>query len=133
MAVDLAMDFVAGDLMIGPSNDIDRATGTTLIDQRIRVRLLIVQGEWTLDPSGGSLGSRLREALRLPLFRAEQEVPMLAQEALDPMNDITVTNVTAAPVDDDSSALALTVFYQVIDDVEQTDPQLLSTTVTIQG
>lgn len=131
MAVDLAFDFVKGDLKIAPNKDLDRVTGSALTNQRIRTRLLIVQGQWLLDPSGGTLGSRLNEALRMPLYRAESEVPLLVHEALEPMDDIDVTNVTCETDADDSKALVIAVYYRVLDESDQTDPTQFSTSVTI--
>jgi hypothetical protein len=133
MAVDLAFDFKVGDLAIAPNKDLDRKTGSDLVEQRIRVRLKIIQGSWLLDPTGGSLGSRLIDALRLPMFRAVTEIPLIVQEALEPMDDINVTNVVAAPNEDDSSSVDLTIYYSILDDSGQTTEEQLTTSVTIAG
>jgi hypothetical protein len=131
MAVDLALDFATGDLAIAPNKDLDRVTGSSLNDQRIRVRLLVIQGEWVLDPTGGTLGSRLREALRMPIFRAQTEVPLLVHEALEPMGDINVTDVTCEPDPTNNSGLVITVYYRVLDESDATDSQQFSTSLTI--
>jgi hypothetical protein len=133
MAVDLAFNFKVGDLAVAPNKDLDRKTGADLVEQRIRVRLKIVQGSWLLDPTGGSLGSRLVDALRLPMFRAETEIPLIVQEALEPMDDISVTNVVATPNKDDSSSVDLTIYYSILDDSGQTTEEQLTTSVTIAG
>lgn len=133
MPVDLAFDFKGGDLAVAPNKDLDRKTGSDLVEQRIRVRLKIVQGTWLLDPTGGSLGSRLVDALRLPMFRATTEIPLIVQEALEPMTDISVTNVIAAPDEDDSSSIDITIFYAILDDSGQTTAEQMSTSVTIEG
>jgi phage gp46-like protein len=93
MASDLAIDFNTGDLILSPHHDVARRVGVDTVQQRIRVRLRVRQGEWPLDPTGGSLGSRLFEALRYPQWRAESEVPLIVREALAPMDDIIVDDV----------------------------------------
>jgi hypothetical protein len=133
MAVDLAFDFKKGDLAIAPNKDIDRKTGISLIEQRIRVRLKIVQGQWLLDPSGGSLGSRLIDALRLPMFRAQDEIPLLVHEALQPMTDITVTRVQVDQDETNSKAIDITIYYQILDDSGGTTTEELTTTITLAG
>lgn len=133
MPIDIAYDFSAGDIVIAPNKDVDRRTGLSLIDQRIRMRLKIFQGSWLYDPTGGTLGSRLSEATRMPIFRAIQEVPLLVREALQPMDDIDVTNVTCEADPLDSSAVELTVFFNLLDESGQTTLEDLSTTVTIAG
>jgi hypothetical protein len=133
MPVDLAFDFVTGDLAIAPNNDLDRKTGADLVDQRIRTRLKIQQGTWLLDPTGGTLGSRLVDALRLPLDRALTEIPLMVDEALEPMSDINVTSVDVVPDPDDSSAVTMTIYYIILDDSGQTTEEQLTTSVTIAG
>lgn len=133
MPVDLAFDFKVGDLAIAPNKDLDRKTGADLVEQRIRVRLKIIQGSWLLDPTGGSLGSRLTDALRLPMFRATTEIPLMVQEALEPMDDISVTNVVVEPDEDDSSSVSLTIYYSILDDSGLTTSEELTTSLTIAG
>lgn len=131
MAVDLAIDYNSGDLLVAPNKDIATRTGASTVEQRIRVRLRVIQGEWILDPTGGTLGSRLREAMRLPVFRAVQEVPLLVREALLPMTDIDVTDVECVSDDTDSTAVAITIIYSTLDDTGQTNLEGLSTTLTL--
>lgn len=97
MPVDLAIDLNSGDLLIAPNNDAEIRSGQDLVNQRIRVRLKIWRGQWTLDPTNGTLGSGLRDALRLPMNMALQAIPLLVREALTPMEDILVTDVEATP------------------------------------
>jgi hypothetical protein len=133
MPIDLKFDFAKGDLAIAPNKDIDRAIGSGLVEQRIKVRLMIVQGEWVDDPTGGQIGSRLRDALRMPLFRAEAEIPLLVNEALDPMTDILVSNVIVTPNATDNSALDITIIYSTVDDTGASTQEDLSTTITLAG
>lgn len=133
MPVDLAFDFKVGDLAVAPNKDLDRKTGADLVEQRIRVRLKIIQGSWLLDPTGGSLGSRLVDALRLPMFRATTEIPLMVQEALEPMDDISVTNVVVTPDEDDSSSVSLAIYYTILDDSGLTTSEELTTSLTIAG
>jgi hypothetical protein len=100
MAWDLAIDYNTGDLKVAPNEDFQARTGPATIDQRIRVRLRIEQGEWALDPSGGQLGSRLSEVLRLPNWRAMTELELVVKEALASMDDIDVQNVIVTKTDE---------------------------------
>lgn len=133
MAVDIAIDGQTGDLRIAPNRDVDLRSGIGTVEQRIRVRLRIYQGEWMLDPTGGSLGSRLREAARLPLWRSKQEVPLLVREALAPMTDINVVDVTADLSPDDNKSIDTVIYYTMRDDSAESNNPVLTTTLTIQG
>lgn len=134
MAVDLAIDFGTGDLKIAPSKDLDRATGQTEVDQRIRVRLKIIQGQWTLDPTGGTLGSRLIDAIRQPMFRALEEVPLLVTEALQPMDDINLMRVDATQDENDAKAINIVIYYQIKDSGDETtQEEELTTSITLAG
>jgi len=93
MAFDLAIDYNSGDLILSPHIDIERRVGIDTVQQRVRVRLRIHQGEWPLDFTGGTLGSRLFEALRYPQWRAQSEIGLIVREALAPMDDIIVNDV----------------------------------------
>lgn len=129
MAVELALDFGTRDLVIAPNKDLDIRTGQSTVDQRIRVRLWIIQGEWTLDPTGNRLGSRLRDALRLPSWRAVQEVPLIVREALEDMDDIRVMDVQCEISPDTRKLLDMTIYYSMEDQPEE----ILSTIVTVEG
>lgn len=133
MAVDLAIDFKSGDLVVAPNKDIALRDGKALIDQRIRIRLKVIAGEWALDPTG-SLGSHLQDSLRTPVWRSVTEVPLIVREALAPMEDINVVSVIAEPTEDDSSGVSVTINYTIFDpDVsgEDTEANVLSTTVDV--
>ncbi len=94
MAYDIAIDLATGDFIFSPSNDIAGVQGDQLLIQRVHVRLMIERGSFPYDPSDGLLGSRLRTLLRVPTQRALREAQLMIEEALAPMTDITVTNVS---------------------------------------
>lgn len=129
MAVDLAFDFFRHDLVLSPNQDIEIVSGQATVDQRIRARLFIEQGEWILDPTDGQLGSHIKDAFRMSLEQALQTIPMLVKECLAPMPDIEVDEILCAINEDDPSAIDLTVLYRMIDQ----DSDLLSINVTVTG
>lgn len=132
MALDLALD-KRGDLRIAPNSDLEVVTGQATVDQRIRVRLLIEAGEWELDPTNGTLGSRLRDALRLPVWRAQQEIPLMVREALEPMDDISIHDVIAEVDTLDPNGINLTITYSMIENDGTAAADNLTTTLTIGG
>lgn len=132
MATDLAQDSNSGDLLFAPNLDLERRVGQSTIDQRIRIRLRIHQGEWDIDPTGGQLGSTLSETVRLPIDRALQEIPLVVKEALLPMEDILVQQVIATPNEDDPRAIDMTILYQVHDD-GSSEAETQTTTLTLVG
>jgi hypothetical protein len=128
LAVDLAIDYNTGDLLRASNKDIELRTGQPTVDQRIRVRLRAVAGEWPFD---ATLGSRLQEAMRYPMWRALQEVPLIVREALAPMTDITLQDVLAEPNADKSSSIDVTILYAI----NQQDSQagdILTTILTVE-
>lgn len=133
MATDLALDYNTGDLVISPTGDLDLRTGTKTIDQRIRVRLRIIQGAWAFDPSNGTLGSRIREMYRMPTWRAASELGLVIREALEPMEDIAVQSVDVAQDADDERKLHLQITYIPIEDGDNADEQTVETTVLTNG
>lgn len=133
MALDLGIDYNSGDLLIAPNNDIDLRYGPQTIEQRIRVRLMIRKGEWALDPTGGTLGSRLVDAMRLPVWRSVPQVAQMVKDALAPMTDITVTNVDVQVDEDNPDALNIVVTYSMIEQGGAMSDLVLSTSLTIQG
>jgi len=134
VATDIAVDFGRRDLVVSPSRDWDIVTGQASCDQRIRIRLLMTQGEWQLDPTGGRLGSRLKDMFRLPIERALVEVPLVVREALADMADIQVVDVQCVTNEDNSRAIDITILYMMNEaGAEDIEADVLSTTVTVSG
>lgn len=134
MSLDLAIDFNTGDLLIAPNKDIERRIGEATIEQRIRVRLRIYQGEWELDPTGGQLGSRLHDVARLPAWRAAQEAGLVIREALEPMDDIRVQDVQVNVDDKNERILDVAISYAHVDPNGQLGGTLeLTTSITAGG
>jgi len=134
VATDIAVDFGRRDLVVSPSRDWDIVTGQASCDQRIRIRLLMTQGEWQLDPTAGRLGSRLKDMFRLPIERALVEVPLVVREALADMADIQVVDVQCVANEDNSRAIDITILYMMNEaGAEDIEADVLSTTVTVSG
>lgn len=112
MAQDLAIDYNTGDLIVAPTKDLDLRTGQGTIEQRIRVRLKVWHGEWDINPS---LGSRLYDIIRMPNWRAVNEVELAVREALEPMDDIDIQNVSVGLDEDDVRVVSLTITYSTLD------------------
>lgn len=133
MAFDLAIDYNSGDLLVASNKDLDVRSGKSVIEQRMRVRLRIHQGEWILDDTGGTLGSTLHDAQRMPVYRAIGEIPLMIEEALHSMDDISVQNVLVAQNPDDSRTVDTTIYYLVLAEGEDADLQSLTFTSTVAG
>lgn len=109
MAFDLAIA-PNGDLILSAARDLQGATGIAIVEQRIRIRLRLNRGTWIYDPSG-RLGSNLQELFGLePEIAAARVVP-LVREALLPVTEIEVTDVTATP---GSKDITVVVYYQLV-------------------
>jgi hypothetical protein len=133
MAVDLAIDFNSGDLLISPNNGIEIRTGQATVDQRIRVRLKVFSGTWELDPTGTLLGSRLSDAKRLPMWRAIGEVGLMVREALEPMEDIEVQDVIVDENPEDAKTVDFTVIYRMVDETQAEADRTFTDSLTIEG
>ena len=135
MPTDLAVDYNTGDLKIAPSNDIGLRTGTEVLEQRIRARLRVYAGEWPLDPSGGLLGSHLRDITRQPTWRAVTDVERVVREALAPMDDVHVRSVNAQIDPKDERRIVIDLTYSVVEPTGETSDTAtsLSTSLTITG
>lgn len=134
MAIDLAINTNTGDLRIAPNKDFERVVGEATVKQRILVRLRIYQGEWSLDPTGGSLGSRLHEVVRLPIWRAEQEAGLVIREAIEPMEDVRVHDVQVSISGDTKKKLEVVITYAHIEPSGQSGDNVdLSTTLFLAG
>lgn len=129
MTTDLAIDYNTGDLIVSPTNSIDVRTGLGTVEQRMRVRLRVWHGEWDIDPS---LGSRLREVMRMPNWRATSEVELSIREALEPMDDVTVQHVTVTQDPDDARKINVGITYVVNDATDEAvDPLTLTTSLRV--
>jgi hypothetical protein len=133
LAVDLAIDFNTGDLLIAPNNGIEIRTGQATVDQRMRVRLKVFAGSWELDPTGTLLGSRLHEAKRLPIWRAIGEVGLMVREALEPMEDVDVQDVIVEQNPLDAKSIDFTVVYAMVGDDDTTVDRTFTDSLTIEG
>ena len=134
MAFDLAIDYNTGDFKVAPNKDLERRIGESTVEQRIRVRLRIFQGEWALDPTGGQLGSRLHDMSRLPNWRAQQETGLVIQEALEPMDDIKVQDVKVTVNAKDQRVLDVVIAYAHVEPSgQQGDTVELTTSITLGG
>lgn len=134
MSTDLAIDRLTGDLLVAPNNDLLLLTGIGVVEQRMRVRLKIHQGDWEFDPTGGSLGSRLTDLLRLPPIRALGELPLVVKEALAPMTDIRVIDVNAELNAEHATQIDFSVVYVVVDSQGvESDEQILEDFLAVTG
>ena len=122
MPWDLALDGETGDLLFSPTHDLLGATGDGLTNQRILLRCRIPRGAWQYDEEG-TLGSRLAAISRAPSARQLAEAPSLVQEALEPMDDISVGDVQVST--DENNRLVVSVNYVTVDPVEGEDAQVI--------
>lgn len=131
MSFDLAIDYNTGDLLQAPNHDIQGRTGPDVYEQRIRIRLKIQRGTWLLDPTDGELGSRLLELARVSTPRALAEIEQYVREALEPMTDITVRDVTVQLDPENSRGVQLQISYQPQVDSDPDVDTLQSVSLTI--
>lgn len=90
---DLALDLQTGDLVFNANLDLASVVDYNVITQRIHTRLFIERGGYIYDDSG-RLGSRLGTiGLRLPMDKSHEILPGLVREALEPMDDIIITEI----------------------------------------
>jgi len=116
LAYDIAVDFKrGGDLVFTPNLDFQGMRGEQVVAQRIMLRLMVERG-WDGDTSD-ALGSRLKDALHLPRDRALRELRLYIEEALAPMDDISIINVSVESENVRSVTVVIT--YAVIEPGEQ--------------
>lgn len=96
-----------GDLIISGHQDLLGRSGTDLLEQRIRLRLMIHRGSWALD-NQKTLGSNLYRLVGMTPTDAAQAAPALVREALRSMSEIVVDDVHVAATDTD---ITLVIFY----------------------
>lgn len=108
---DFAIDINTGDWVFSGNRDIQGVQGNQVVAQRIHTRLSIVRGTWHLDPTNGSLGSRLETLFRIPRQRALLEARLMVEEAVASMDDVNLTNVTIE--EEGLGGLRLKIDYEV--------------------
>ena len=134
MSWDLALG-PTNDLILSPSGDFLGVQGINLIEQRIRLRLKIRRGSWVYD-TDGTLGSRIDSLLSKTSQQAISEVGAFVHEALDSMDDISVTNIEVEPSDNGRTMVLLVGFVQNVDPdaapFVPVDEQINETTIQFQ-
>lgn len=125
--MDIAIDFVSGDLKLTANRDFAAMSGPDEIVQRIHLRLMIDQGTWLEDPTDGQLGSRLRSLLGMSASRIMGEAPILIKEALAPMTDIVVEDVEMELSADERTVAAHITYH----DIEGPNETEVDTTQTL--
>jgi phage gp46-like protein len=112
---DIELDKPTGDWKFSPNLDIKSVkSDEDVVGQRIWTRLRIGRG-WINDPTDGLLGSRLRSlGTRIPRNRALIEIPLYIEEALAPMPDVRILDITLSELPDDQSVWAH-ISYSVTD------------------
>lgn len=120
MSWDLEIHSRSGDLIWTGSRDLLEISGERLDQQRIGVRLRIMEGSFHYDEEG-ALGSRLHQSLRWSLERAQAEIPRMVTEALEPMDDIKVANVEIAVSEEDPRQIGIVISYVKL--LSTTDPE----------
>jgi hypothetical protein len=81
-----------GDLIISGHRDLLGRSGTDLLEQRMRLRMLVHRGTWTLDRTK-TFGSNLRRLIGMSPVQAAQAAPAYVREALRGMDEIIVDDV----------------------------------------
>lgn len=117
---DVALDGETGDIIFGPGRDLLGSSGPELNLQRILTRCKIVRGSFVYDPDD-TLGSRLNEISRYTTDRQVREAPPLVMEALEPMDDISVSSVEAE-ITEDNRLLIIVQYQPVVSDDEAEIP-----------
>lgn len=128
MPYDLALS-EHGDLVIAGNRDLAGISGTDLIEQRMRLRLKIRRGSWLYDDEG-DLGSNLEQVTNSEPERAEQSIQNYVQQALEPMEEISVVSITTDYTD---LNLTLSVQYQLTDIEGEAEGEIQELEITLQG
>jgi len=118
-----------GDLVIAGNRDLAGISGTDLIEQRMRLRLKIRRGSWLYDDEG-DLGSNLEQVTNSEPERAEQSIQNYVQQALEPMEEISVVSITTDYTD---LNLTLSVQYQLTDIEGEAEGEIQELEITLQG
>lgn len=119
MSFDLQLDLSTGDLVWNSIRDLAGVEAENLIQQRIHTRLVIVRGSFIYDRTG-TLGSRLTTMLASGVPQTDSSLKMLIQEALQPMDDINITDIEVFTYNDgsgvvtDPTVIAASISYDVV-------------------
>lgn len=96
-----------GDLIISGHRDLMGRSGTDLLEQRMKIRMLAQRGAWALDRNK-TFGSNLRRLIGMAPEVAAQSAPALVREALRGMDEIVVDEVQVTYTSND---ITVVVFY----------------------
>lgn len=127
MAYDLALS-EHGDLIISGNRDLGAVSGTDLIEQRIRIRLMIRKGSWVYDPDG-NLGSQLELAINQEPDRAQASMLDYVRNALQPMDEIIVQDVVTQYAD---HSIILVVMYQLVGEDGEAEGDVQQLEISLQ-
>jgi hypothetical protein len=110
MAFDLALNPATGDLVFSGNRDIQGISGPNQVAQRIHIRLMVRAGEWIYDKDK-SLGSYLPGTLQHARERVLNELPLLIEQALSPMTDVTIQEVEIEPPAPEDTKVRVHIYY----------------------
>lgn len=132
MAYDLAISS-HGDLIMSGNRDLAGVSGSDLLDQRIKLRLIVHRGTWYYD-TYGTLGSNLYKVLGVAP-QAALEIEAYVREALRSMEEISIENIEAL-YNEDLKAIVVRIEYTQTPLIEEADLNIpggafQQTTVTV--
>lgn len=129
--IDAAIDKDTGDWLFSAIRDLQTVEGDNLVEQRVRTRLLIEQG-WELDPTDGTLGSRLTSVLHLPRDQALTQIDMMVREALLPMEDIIIQSIQYEEDEDDPRVVRIKLQYAAVAEPPTPQSEIQSETLQVE-
>jgi len=130
VSYDLAISDL-GDLILTASRDLAGVSSTTLLEQRMKLRLRLHRGEWKYDYAG-TLGSLLYTLSGLPAEHASTYVDAYVRESLLDMQEISIVAVqTEMTVEDITLIIVYQTVYTEADDSTTSDPDLQELTLTL--
>jgi hypothetical protein len=140
MSWDIKQNLQTGDWQFDSRRDLQSVEAENLVQQRIHVRLTVDRGQFIYDRTG-QLGSRLRSILDMGVPRGGPALEMLIREALDAMDDISVTNIRVFTYGDGSNKVRdprailaeidYSILFNLTDDLVASIPGEYSTQVGI--
>lgn len=129
--IDAAIDKDTGDWLFSAIRDLQTVEGDNLVEQRVRTRLLIEQG-WELDPTDGTLGSRLTSVLHLPRDQALTQIDMMVREALLPMEDIIIQSIQYEEDEADPRVVRIKLQYAAVAEPPTPQSEIQSETLQVE-